>query len=50
MTRPVGNSFVPFSSRRPATEVISTHKTSMITLKQAILYYFKTGQRDWPKT
>jgi hypothetical protein len=25
-------------------------KTSVITLKPAIRYHFKTGQRDWPKT
>jgi len=25
-------------------------KTSVITLKPAIRYQFKTGQRDWPKT
>jgi hypothetical protein len=24
--------------------------TSVITLKPAIRYQFKTGQRDWPKT
>jgi hypothetical protein len=24
--------------------------TSVITLKPAIGYHFKTGQRDWPKT
>jgi hypothetical protein len=27
----------------------STH-SSVITLKPAIRYQFKTGQRDWPKT
>lgn len=26
------------------------HGTSVITLKPAIRYQFKTGQRDWPKT
>jgi hypothetical protein len=26
------------------------HATSVITLKPAIRYQFKTGQRDWPKT
>jgi hypothetical protein len=25
-------------------------KPSVITLKPAIRYQFKTGQRDWPKT
>jgi hypothetical protein len=25
-------------------------RTSVITLKPAIRYQFKTGQRDWPKT
>jgi hypothetical protein len=27
-----------------------TFKTSVITLKPAIHYQFKTGQRDWPRT
>ena len=26
------------------------HPTSVITLKPAIRYQFKTGQRDWPET
>jgi MFS transporter, ACS family, tartrate transporter len=27
-----------------------SHRASVITLKPAIRYHFKTGQRDWPKT
>jgi hypothetical protein len=27
-----------------------TFAASVITLKPAIRYQFKTGQRDWPKT
>ena len=29
---------------------IEFRKASVITLKPAIRYQFKTGQRDWPKT
>jgi hypothetical protein len=40
--------------RTPRTWVIRGQwlytKTSVITLKPAIRYQFKTGQRDWPKT
>jgi hypothetical protein len=36
---------------RPAQfSVISALPPSVITLKPAIRYQFKTGQRDWPKT
>jgi hypothetical protein len=29
---------------------IKVNNASVITLKPAIRYQFKTGQRDWPKT
>jgi len=30
--------------------VVTAGVSSVITLKPAIRYHFKTGQRDWPKT
>jgi len=36
---------------KPYTDLTGTIMlTSVITLKPAIRYHFKTGQRDWPKT
>jgi hypothetical protein len=32
------------------TSPLSEAEPSVITLKPAIRYQFKTGQRDWPKT
>jgi len=34
----------------PSSSIESWARTSVITLKPAIRYQFKTGQRDWPKT
>jgi hypothetical protein len=38
----------PLLARRPLP--LRRHQTSVITLKPAIRYQFKTGQRDWPET
>ena len=37
------------SSEEHSCESMADH-ASIITLKPAIRYQFKTGQRDWPKT
>jgi len=38
------------SSGTEGLEQIRALSPSVITLKPAIRYQFKTGQRDWPKT
>jgi Bacterial TniB protein len=42
------------SLKAPARTSMNVHQmrhvASVITLKPAIRYQFKTGQRDWPKT